>query len=694
MVFGSCRICGNTYLSLEGHQTTNARCSTALKKAQYTPSLDEVLFQGRGRAPPPRHEFGASAASSALDEHGNYDMDEDVDDYNQGNNHDFVMGEVEDDRDDYYADNDNNDDDEGVVMKPFGGGTVEEEEALLEEGTRSQQRFPVGDEESHLLPHNTTSGRELHLEVQDIPIVLAKYVIVRDVAMGETLHPPPRGDVIDIPLENTLSTGRSVRVTQNTRRYVSLMDKRSVKFFGSATALLASKNIDEYVDSVDFKKALPRPLNMFEEKAMLFAENSGLSASQGEELFSLFREFGVETTKQLSLSSPTTTTTQSSSSSSSASYGCGGQQQSSSYTEEQVQSAIQQLLPRKFKVSRDIIVKEAQMETPSWTRPVEWPSHWHMEDWPSIGGGINEFEVPKCPPHIGLDFYHATAKMLVDPTIMFGWGADHVQLKFSKLTNAQTGERVVNTIMNGMWMEQAVMSLQLDLGAHYEAENDIIVPIIGYTDGISPGFKQDAHIINTMAVLGIFSPELQAKDYAKMRLGFPPSLSGISPDALEAHVAASLSGEQTGADKKTAAKEEIKEFKRQLEVEWWTEFINQINYSWYHGVKMTVLGQGVKNVHFALTFMVADDPQVMRLLGLRESMAFFGCRCCLHPTRTLTPYNVEMHPNRCAKEIVRMLTEVQGIVLQKRLATGTAAARARGGLLPIQTAAQADHSLV
>ena len=356
MSSGRCLSCSRFFSSLVDHRTKNEKCRTALKRGiSETEAFGlffEELAQQQPPAPPLRHEFAASS-NEQEDEHDQEDeldgAEDDAGPMESSDGYDIGGGAFVDEFD------------EGTVlaMEDDEIGSYDGDEDMAEEQQRGveedeerdfRQRFP-----SNFLQQGSIMT-ELNPAVANVPIVLANIVMSNGTA---------RSADEGVLLPDETAAGGHQRVTQNTSHYVESMERRSLRLVGSGKEILASKTLEEYCSLLNFDKAQPRPLNAFEEKLMVFAEKLGLSLHEGEELMDLFKEFGVETTIELDLSSksqhsppPTGSTFD--------------DDRPSLYNniQQEAKGAVDRLLPRKFKTSRALLVRASQMETPCWKRPV------------------------------------------------------------------------------------------------------------------------------------------------------------------------------------------------------------------------------------------------------------------------------------------------------------------------------------
>jgi hypothetical protein len=122
--------------------------------------------------------------------------------------------------------------------------------------------------------------------------------------------------------------------------------------------------------------------------------------------------------------------------------------------------------------------------------------------------------------------------------------------------------------------------------------------------------------------LGNFTDAFMRKDLSKMSIGYIQDLGQLSTELLTKHLVS-----KTTFCKSTAATA-IKEHKRYLEREFWAMCFEPLRQYEQTGVKMYILGKGVRVVFPILAYNVGDDPAQHRYCGVKEGNALHACIYC------------------------------------------------------------------
>jgi len=87
-----------------------------------------------------------------------------------------------------------------------------------------------------------------------------------------------------------------------------------------------------------------------------------------------------------------------------------------------------------------------------------------------------------------------------------------------------------------------------------------------------------------------------------------------------------------------------------VERECWNEIIKCVSKHWESGVKLMVLGQGIKLFFPCIAFFVGDEPQQRRQSGLQEGNCIHSCIYCTYSSRDGV-YNHVVHRRRDYEDI-------------------------------------------
>ena len=259
---------------------------------------------------------------------------------------------------------------------------------------------------------------------------------------------------------------------------------------------------------------------------------------------------------------------------------------------------------------------------PKTAMKIEWPESWEME-W---------MEQNSFPP---IEIYYRDpieliSYLLIDPQIMFEH-KDHVKFNYTELTEVgPNGElnQAQGDVMTTKWVELSEKEIiELDPEGH-------ILPIIFYSDGVC---VSDSNVKNkitpVICSIGNFSDELMNKIFAKCVISYLPNFNSHSKEVLVQHLKETLDISYTAAEKN------VRLFELYVERTFWTAIVKIIKNYAYRGVKLNVLGQGIKIFYPRIAFICGDDPSQHRMSGLSEGMAKYGCTHCIYKTSSGLVYD-------------------------------------------------------
>ena len=256
---------------------------------------------------------------------------------------------------------------------------------------------------------------------------------------------------------------------------------------------------------------------------------------------------------------------------------------------------------------------------------IDWIKSWQMKN-------MIKNNFPKIKLFIK-DPIEMISYMFIEPKLMFGYKKE-VKFRFHKLSQLDsTGKAVsaVGDVMTSFWCEQSEKEiLTKDVDGY-------ILPLIFYSDGVC---VSESHVNNkvtpVICTTGNFPDVLIQKDIAKRVISYLPSYNTHSKTVLIQHLHSTL------GISISAAERNVRYFELYVERTFWHTLIEIIsNYS-VRGVKLQVLGQGIKTFYPRIAFVVGDDPAQHRISGLSEGMATHGCTYCNYNTRTGLVYDPQV----------------------------------------------------
>ena len=297
-------------------------------------------------------------------------------------------------------------------------------------------------------------------------------------------------------------------------------------------------------------------------------------------------------------------------------------------------------------VTRYVNKKCAYLRQNKLKEDVPFPETWNMQDWNEV------VTPPRIRENWTRDVYEMLAYKMVCPVIQYMYKKD-VSFE-ARSTTLSDGTPCVTNLMTSAHMVHTQAATRACIGL----ENAICVPLIVYADGVALGVRNKVKATAVMCTYGIFSDALQQKDISKTSLGYINDLSDQSKELLCRHLCTHGPYSKTNAEKAVAA------FGRKIERDFWLLLFEVIIKYQHTGVRMHVLGQGIRTVIIHLAFFVGDDPAIHRYCGLYEGNALRTCVRCLYSLRRnglFIPDDVDL---RSHTEMVALTT--QGEVAQLR----------------------------
>jgi len=234
---------------------------------------------------------------------------------------------------------------------------------------------------------------------------------------------------------------------------------------------------------------------------------------------------------------------------------------------------------------------------------IKWPAGWKIDTMKGM---------QLSPIMIYLrDPIELIAEVFVNPEIMFKH-RDHVKFDYYVKQNSQYGD-----LMCSEWCrltESYVRETKNVLGK--------VLPLIFYLDGVQLNDNIHNKVTPVMCTTGNFSDELINKDIAKCVLGYLPDTLE-SRDAILVHLKELYPNAAT-----TELEKQIKQFDLLVEREFWKEIVKGLRTNYESGVKLHILGQGIKLFFPCIAFFAGDEPQQRRTAGMQTGNCTFSCIYC------------------------------------------------------------------
>lgn len=109
----------------------------------------------------------------------------------------------------------------------------------------------------------------------------------------------------------------------------------------------------------------------------------------------------------------------------------------------------------------------------------------------------------------GRDVLAGMAELFINPQIAFGWKS-HINLEY----NDKKGP--YGNLRQSPWFKATLERVKNE-HPHLDQDNIMLLPIIGYHDGCIVGHSMTVNAVPAVVTCGLFSDELQRKDYAKVK---------------------------------------------------------------------------------------------------------------------------------------------------------------------------------
>ena len=234
---------------------------------------------------------------------------------------------------------------------------------------------------------------------------------------------------------------------------------------------------------------------------------------------------------------------------------------------------------------------------------IQWPSGWKVNT-------MKGMELRPITIYIR-DPMELIAELLVNPEIMFKYAA-HVRFDYFANDNNRYGD-----LMSSEWCRLTEAYIRETKNAQGK-----VLPIIFYLDGVQLNDNIHNKVTPVMCTIGNFSDELINQDIAKCVIGYLPDPLE-SKEAILAHLK-----ELYPESSFTELEKQIRQFDILLEREFWKEIVKGIRNSYNSGVKLHVLGQGIKLFFPCIVFFAGDEPQQRRTAGMQTGNCNFSCIYC------------------------------------------------------------------
>jgi len=227
------------------------------------------------------------------------------------------------------------------------------------------------------------------------------------------------------------------------------------------------------------------------------------------------------------------------------------------------------------------------------------------------------------------------AELFVNPQIMFKYRS-HIHFRYYNKSNNPIISPVHADLMTSEWCRKTE-----DLIIKKSVDGNIL-PLIFNSDGAQLGANINNKTTPLMCTTGNFSDDLIDQDISKCVIGYLPDLKDYKANIWN-HLKRIYRSE-------SAVIEQIQLFDRLVERECWNEIIKCVSKHWESGVKLMVLGQGIKLFFPCIAFFVGDEPQQRRQSGLQEGNCIHSCIYCTYSSRDGV-YNHVVHRRRDYEDI-------------------------------------------
>ena len=220
------------------------------------------------------------------------------------------------------------------------------------------------------------------------------------------------------------------------------------------------------------------------------------------------------------------------------------------------------------------------------------------------------------------------AELLVNPKVMFKY-RDHV--KFDYFRN---DANAYCDLMSSEWCRLTESYIR-----ETKSVEGKVLPIIFYLDGVQLNDNIHNKVTPVMCTIGNFSDELINQDISKCVIGYLPDTLE-SKEAIFTHLR-----ELYPNTSSTELEKQIRQFDLLIEREFWKEIVKGLRRSYESGVKLYVLGQGIKLFYPCIAFFASDEPQQRRTSGMQTGNCTYSCIYCTYSYKDGI-YNPSLHKLR------------------------------------------------
>ena len=223
---------------------------------------------------------------------------------------------------------------------------------------------------------------------------------------------------------------------------------------------------------------------------------------------------------------------------------------------------------------------------------IPFPVEWKMDQWDQ-SARPEELVIYVRDPVEVISYY------LTDPILQFYY-SNEIFYDYVELHNS-TNERVIRDIMSSDWArltQEYIRSKDI---------NNILIPIILYTDGVTLGHLQNRQSIPVIGAFRNCSVKLLRKDISKFIVGYIPCITNISKESIINHLIT-----KCGLSR-TKASESISIFNLEIERTFWIEVKKPINNCYRNGCLVHIIGKGIRSIHTCVPFTVGDIPAQMHM---------------------------------------------------------------------------------
>ena len=203
------------------------------------------------------------------------------------------------------------------------------------------------------------------------------------------------------------------------------------------------------------------------------------------------------------------------------------------------------------------------------------------------------------------------AELFVNPQIMFKYRS-HIHFRYYNKSNNPIISPVHADLMTSEWCRKTE-----DLIIKKSVGGNILLSIFN-SDGAQLGANINNKTTPLMCTTGNFSDDLIDQDISKCVIGYLPDLKDYKANIWN-HLKRIYRSE-------SAVIEQIQLFDRLVERECWNEIIKCVSKHWESGVKLMVLGQGIKLFsrasHSLLAMSLNNEDNLVYRKGIAFTLAY------------------------------------------------------------------------